>query len=431
VSTVKASAGIEQEPAGDSALAILFVCQNDFSAPSEKQVLGFAQQLVRQGHRVMIGIAGAEATAEQEGATGVPALTVHRYAFVRGRLRAEDLDMARDFAPSIVHAWNSRVSTIAAARAICRAAGAPMFVHFEDDEWRLPEHPPGESLRRRVGHLGRRALSNLDPSLWWHSTWRSRRTAARHAVAFDALTPALAQEVQRRMGRACTVVLPVTPEAPSLSPADLHERGPGAGANAPWPQDGVPTLLITGTIWPVYLPDFMVGFRAIAELQRRGRVVRFVHAGRILPRFDPQALVSEAGMAPGSATFLGYLPFGAIPELLRRADILLQPGPPSEFNRLRLPSKLQAYLESGTPTITFGVGFGELLEDRVEVLKTQSGDPGELADRIEELLDDRDLRATLAHRGPLAAQRLFDPAGNTDQLLRVYRQGLASAGLER
>ena len=395
-------------------LRILFVCQNDFGAPSEKQVLGLAQELCRRGHPVMVSLAGELESAEREGATAVAGLTIHRHQFVRGRLRSTDLEAARAFEPSLVHAWNSRVPTIAAARSIGRAAGAPLFVHFEDDEWELPAHAPGEPLKRRIGHLGRRALSNVDPSVWWHSTWRSRRAVARHAVGLDALTPALAAEVTSRMGRDCTVVLPVTP----------RPTGPPQSAEPPDLGDGPPVVLITGTIWPVYLPDFMVGFRAIAELQRRRLPIRLVHAGKILPRWTGEELAVSAGMEPGSARFLGYLPYGAIPPLLRRADILLQPGPPSEFNRLRLPSKLQAYLESGTPTVSFGVGFGEMLEDRTEILKTHTGDPGELADRLAELLGDADLRAQLARGGPAAAARLFDPVANVDALLDFYRAGL-------
>jgi glycosyltransferase involved in cell wall biosynthesis len=403
---------------GSDQLRVLFVCQNDFGAPSEKQVLAFARELVRQGHAVLISFAGEPESIEREGADGMPGLEAHCHAFVRGRLRPGDVEVARRFAPTLVHVWNSRVPTVAAARALCRATGAPLFVHFEDDEWRVPAHPPGELWLRRVAHIGRRVLSRLDPSLWWHSTGFSRRYVARHAAGFDALTPTLAREVERRLGRECAVVLPVT----------LEPSSGGFAEPAPSPPElsgARPVLLITGTIWPVYLPDFMLGFRAIAELQRRGRELRLVHAGRILPRFDPRALVSEAGMALDSATFLGYLPYDRMPALLRGADVLLQPGPPSEFNRLRLPSKLQAYLESGTPTITFGVGFGELLEDRVEVLKTYTADPGELADRIIELLDDGSLRATLADHGPLAARRLFDPVANSDALLEVYRRGLA------
>lgn len=424
-------------------LRILFVCQNDFGAPSEKQVLGFAQQLCRRGHPVMVMFAGEAESAEREGATRVPGLEPHLYALrPGGRLRRQDKEAARRFKPSLVHAWNCRPPTIAAALAVCDATGAPLFVHFEDDEWEAPRLPGFEPLRRRLTHQARRLLSVIDPSLWWHSTWLSRSLASRHAIAFDALTPALAREVDVRLRRPCAVVLPVTPEP--LPPAPRSAAATGSPERAADEQlepvevepvervepvglePGPPVVLITGTIWPVYLDDFNIGFGAIAELQRRGREVRLVHAGRILPRWSGEELAVAAGVAPGSSTWLGYLPYAQIPPLLEQADILLQPGAPSEFNRLRLPAKLQGYLGSGRPVITFAAGFGELLEDRVEVLKTQTDSPLELAERIEELLDDGALRRRIAEGGPQAARRLFDPTRNTDALLAHYQAALGS-----
>jgi glycosyltransferase involved in cell wall biosynthesis len=413
---------LQSDPAPGAAdpLRVLFICQFDFSAAAEKQVLGFAQQLVRRGVEVLICLGGDEATAAQEGADRLQGLSVHRYQFAGRRLRRADVEVARRFGPSVVHAWNSRVPTMAAAREIATATERPLFVHFEDDEWRLPEHPPDETLKRRVGHIARRLLSNVLPSVWWHSTRRSLRHVSRHATALDALTPTLADEVHRRLGRTCQVVLPVTPEpVAATEPAEPVTLGPGP-----------PVLLITGTIWPAYLPDFLVAFRAVSELQRRGREVRLIHAGRIHPDWTGEALAVSAGIADGAATFLGYLPYAAIPGLLAQAVVLLQPGPPSEFNRLRLPSKLQGYLESGTPTITFAVGFGELLEDRVEALKTYTGDPAELADRIVEVLDDPELRDRLAAGGRVAASRLFDPRRNTDALLAHYQASAPAVSSE-
>jgi glycosyltransferase involved in cell wall biosynthesis len=404
-----------QAPPPGEPMRVMFVCQNDFGAPSEKQVLGFAQQLARAGHDVLISFHGDPASAESEGALAVDKVQVHCHGFSAGKLRRGDAEVARAFAPTLVHAWNSRVPTMAAARAYQRATDAPLFVHFEDDEWHVPPHPPGERWLRRLAHRGRRALCHIDPSLWWFSNHRSLREVSRHAVALDALTPTLAGEVRRRLDRECSVVLPVSPDLPAV------------GAAKPQIPDGFadhPLLVITGTIWPVYLPDFQIGFRAVAELQRRGHDVRLVHAGRVLPRFDPADMALQAGIRPDTAAFLGYVPFGAVPPLLRMADVLLQPGPPSDFNRLRLPSKLQGYLASGTPTVSFGVGFGELLEDRRDCLKTRTPDPMELADRIAEVLTDPELRTTLAAHGPRAAARLFDSRSNTEALLAHYRRAL-------
>jgi glycosyltransferase involved in cell wall biosynthesis len=151
----------------------------------------------------------------------------------------------------------------------------------------------------------------------------------------------------------------------------------------------------------------------------------------MLSRYDLEQMAAEAEMAPGSAISLGYFPFSQLPRVLSSASILVQPGRPIDFNRLRLPSKMQAYLASGTPTITFAAGFAELLEDRVEVLKTYGDEPEELADRIAELLEDSELRATLAAGGPRAARRLFDPVANVETLLAHYRRCLEAGPASR
>jgi glycosyltransferase involved in cell wall biosynthesis len=320
----------------------------------------------------------------------------------------------RAFGPTLVHAFNPRVPTVRAAAQLRRAMGAPVFVHFEDDEWRPPPQAfPGERAYLPAARWVRRHLWPLHPPLWWQATPASLRWVARNAHALDALTPVLAEEVRRRLRRECAVVLPITPR---------HLIAPGESA-VPLPELSGKVIAYTGTVLPVYLPDLRLGLDAVAEVQRRGHDVSFLHAGDTFG-FDPQVLAGEAGLRPGSAHFLGYRPFSQMPAILKRADILVQPGPPSEFNRLRLPSKMQTYLESGTPTVSFAVGFGELLEDGSEVLKTYTAEHSELADRIVGLLDDDALAARLAAGGPAAAARLFDPVANTDALVEHYQRSL-------
>jgi glycosyltransferase involved in cell wall biosynthesis len=170
-----------------------------------------------------------------------------------------------------------------------------------------------------------------------------------------------------------------------------------------------------------------LGLRALAELHRRGEDVAFVHAGRVARRFDLVRMAADAGVPADAVHVLGDLTPGPLNQLLRSADVLVQPGHPSEFNRLRLPTKLQVYLVSGTPTVTFSIGAGELFEDRVELLKTYGPDPSELADRIAEVLHDEGLRHTLSAGGPRAVARLFDTARNTQRLVDHYNATLAGS----
>lgn len=399
-------------------LAILFVCQHDLTGPSEKQMMGFAQQLAERGHRVLLSF-GASGDPAAQGLRIPNGVELIDHGFARRGLRPSDLRTAASFAPTLIHAVNSRVPTIMAASSYYRATGAPVFVHFEDNEWRAWRGVPDESLYHRLGRFVRRVESTIHPWTWPHSTAATRRWVRRHALALDALTPELAAEVEIRLRRPCSTILPVLPEIDA--PPSVHLTLPAS-------LSGLQLAVVTGTIYPFSLEDTMQGMRAVAEVQRRGHHLGYVHAGNVHRRLDPTELAVAAGLAAGTFFFPGLLPYASMPELLGRATLLLQPGAPNEFNRLRLPSKLQSYLASGTPTITFATGFGELLADRVEALKIHTADPEELAERIAELLEDQQLYEVLSRGGARAAARLFNPARNTDILVGHYRDHLERRG---
>jgi glycosyltransferase involved in cell wall biosynthesis len=399
-------------------LSVLIVCQHDLTGPSEKQMMGFAQGLARRGHRVLFSFGAGGGAGADEGLELVDGIELSEHRFEGRRLRQSDRRRARAFGPDLIHVVNSRVPTVAAASDYVGCTGALPLVHFEDDEWNAWRGVPGESLYYRVGRRVRWVESAIHPASWPHSTGLTRHWVRRNAVALDALTPALATEVSHQLGRPCATLLPVSPEVRPAGAIELE---------LPAALEGVPLVVVTGTIYPFSLEDTLQGLRAVAEVQRRGHQLGYVHPGNVHERIDPVALARDAGLAAGSFWFPGLVPYAAIEPLLARATVLLQAGGPTEFNRLRLPSKLQAYLASGTPTITFAVGFGELLADRSEVLKIETAEASELADRIAELLEDEHLRLALRDGGPRAARRLFDPDTNTDALEAHYRAALAGA----
>ena len=362
----------------------------------------------------MLSLRGDRSTVTREGADRVAGLTVRFHSFRGPGLARDDLDAVREFRPTLVHAFNPRVGTLTAARAYARAAEAPLFVHWEDDEWSIRSGYGRRSLFRRVARLGRRALAPVDPRQGIFVNRRALGWAAA-AAGNDALTPALAERVSEHLGRECSVVFPITPAAAATA---------GSAPELPASVAGHALVGLTGEVHPGSVADLELALRAVALVQQRGKRVALVHAGRSLPRFDLPELARAAGVAPGTAVFLGYRPFAEIPPLLASLDVLVQPGQPNEFNRLRLPSKMQAYLQSGTPTVTFAVGFAELLEDRDEVLKLHGYDATELADRIDDVLSSDELAARLAAGGPRAAAHLLDPERNGEALIEHYRRSL-------
>jgi glycosyltransferase involved in cell wall biosynthesis len=397
-----------------SALRVLFVCGADFSAPSEKQALGYADALIRQGHAVAISIAGDPASLGPATGGGIEGLRVWRHRIVGQRPSSRALAQASAFDPTVIHAFNLRHPVACAARAYATETGAPVFVHFEDDEWGLAGGYGGEPLRRRLARAIRAPAGAIHAPSWPYALTQDFRWAATEATALDALTPALSAHVTARLGRPCKTLLPPLPYGRGESGDD--------GLRLPAELDGRPLVGYTGAIFGVHEADFRLGLLAIAEVRRRGEDVALVHAGRVARRFDVLRLAREAGLERDAVWSVGALTPAPLHDLLNRVTVLMQPGHPNEFNRLRLPSKLQVYLASGTPTVTFAVGAGELLVDRTEVLKTYGGDPAELADRITELLRDPELRRELSAGGRLAAARLFDADRNAAELVEHYRR---------
>lgn len=396
---------------------MLFVCSADFSAPSEKQVLGYAAVLRREGHAVAISIGGDPASLLPAAGGGIDGLRVWRHRFVGQRPTSRTLAEASAFDPTVIHAFNLRHPVARATRGYAAKTGAPVFVHFEDDEWGLAEGHPGESPRRRLARTVRAPAGAIHAPWWPFALTGDFRWASTEAIALDALTPALAEHVSARLGRRCDTLLP---------PMPYVGRGRGDEVSLPRELGTRPLIAYTGGVFGVHESDFRLGLGAIAEVRRCGEDVAFVHAGRVAGRFDVTEMAADAGIERDAACALGALTPGAVQDLLGRATVAMQPGHPNDFNRLRLPSKLQVYLASGTPTVTFAVGAGELLEDRREVLKTHTGNPTELADRILELLRDDELRRQLSVGGPRAAERLFDTERNTTQLVEHYRRALTA-----
>jgi glycosyltransferase involved in cell wall biosynthesis len=397
---------------------VLFVCSADFSAPSEKHALGWAEGLAARGHETMVAVRGERTSPN--GQEGAPAVKAVAYRFRGPHPDSAFLRTVKEFGPAIVHAFNPRLAVITAVQAVSKVVpSCRVCVHFEDDEWGLASggglHP--WALRRTLRAGGRLAAA-AKPDLWPFATRRSLRWATCAAHGLDALTPMLSAHVAERSSRDCQTLLPVLPDLPPPKPDACPIQLTGVGSQV---------MLFTGAVYGAHLPDFMILLKAVATLRQRGMDVGLVHTGHLARRLTPAAMLKAASLDPTAARFMGYVPSSSMPELLHRADALVQPGAPTAFNRLRLPSKLQAYLASGTPTVTFATGFGAMLRDRIEVLKTHGPSPEELADRIAEVLADRGLASILSAGGPEAARRLFNRDRNTEALIAHYEQVLATS----
>lgn len=398
-------------------MRVLLVCLADFSAPGARQTLRLAEALRRHGHDCLVLIEGDPDTVRFAGERD-PAVRIDRFGFVGPLVDRRTRSLVAGFGPDVVHCYEPRSAPLSASLQLSRGTGTALCVRFADDDESLAQEAGGQGLRGRIGRPAMLAAGTLFPRLWPYKHPLFYRRMLRRADAYDAIVPTLAAAVAERYGVECDPILPAIPLAEPPAPRAGTRERLGLPAEAP-------LVLYTGSVFRAQYPDLELLLRAFARLSDMRPDAHLVHTGRIAPRYDHAELRRLAG-AGDRVHLVGFLEdYGDVEGLLAEASALVQPGAPTDFNRLRLPAKVHDYLLSGRPTVTFAAGFGELLEDRRDAVLTQGGEPGELAEAIDWVLADSERAAELGRSGRRRALELFDAETIARKTTALYERALA------
>lgn len=399
-------------------MKVLFFCLGDFKAPpGARQILLLAQALERAGHQTMVLVEGDPATIRLVRG-GAGDVRVGAYGFRGPRLDGTTRALVRDFAPDVIHCYEPRTAPLSAALAAAAMTDAPLCVRFADDDELLYREAGGEGWRGKLGRPALLALGTALPKRWPYKHPLHHQRMLRRAKGYDAITPALATEISGRYGVPCEGILPAVP-AHDLPPAD-----PGVRARLGLPQDAQ-IVVYTGSVFRAHYPDFELLLKAFGALAERFPNAVLAHTGRIGERYPETELRRIAGAGGDRLRFLGFLEQPSdLTALMAEASVLVQPGAPNDFNRLRLPAKVHDYLLAGRPVVTFEVGFGQLLTDRVEAVLTKTDSPAELADAMGYVLDDPERAERIASAGRAKAIELFAPERVAQETERYYQRAL-------
>lgn len=400
-------------------MKILLVCLADFTAPGARQTLRLAQALTAAGQECMVLIEG-EIESVRFDADRELEVPVDRYDFVGPLVDRRTRALVDRFGPDVVHCYEPRTAPLSASLQISRRTGAALCVRFADDDEALAREAGGTGLKGQLGRPAMLAAGTLFPRRWPYKHPLLYRRMVHRGSGFDAIVPTLAAAVEARYGVRCESILPAIQSArtPRPSPGLRERLGLRPG----------PLVVYTGSVFRAQYPDLELLLRAFAHLSERVPDAQLVHTGRIAPRYPLEQLRALTGAGGDRVHFLGFLEdYADVEGLLAEAAALVQPGPPSDFNRLRLPAKVHDYLLSGRPTVSFGVGFGELLEDRRDAVLTHSDSEEELAAAIEWVLADRDRAEAVGRNGRARALELFDPKSVAEQTIDYYERALAAA----
>lgn len=355
-------------------MRVLFVYFGPFDVNSGIQAYHFGNELTDLGWDVTVAGRGDPARAK---AVGEPRFECISHEQVEGKLR----QMRQNPAETIVVAWTPRERVRLMTMNAVRQLGVPYVIHLEDNEELLIESATGRSLTE-LQRLPLRQQDSLVPIDLIHPT--HHREFLDGAAGITVITEALNEfNTAGRPHRVARPGIDLERFRPDLEPKPRTELGLS-------PEDFV--LVYHGTIHYANQHEMLSLYLAVKLLQRRGRRVRLVRLGH-----------SEFG-GPDPAAFralgdgvieLGPIPWRDIPAYLAVADAYVQPGPPDDFNRYRLPSKLPEFLAMGRPVILPHCNIGNDLEHGSNALLLEQGNAMEIVTQIEKLLDDRELAGRL------------------------------------
>jgi glycosyltransferase involved in cell wall biosynthesis len=167
-------------------------------------------------------------------------------------------------------------------------------------------------------------------------------------------------------------------------------------------------VVYTGNIHETNVQEVHTLYEAIASLRARSHKVVLVKSGW---NSIPASRLPHLGMGVRD---VGWIKRGRVIELLRAADVLVQPGAPGPFNDYRFPSKLPDFLASGAPVVLPASNIGlHLGIDNAVILA--HGDTSEVTAAILRLIEEPD-----------AARRI----GSAGRAFALERLTWARAGIE-
>jgi glycosyltransferase involved in cell wall biosynthesis len=122
--------------------------------------------------------------------------------------------------------------------------------------------------------------------------------------------------------------------------------------------------------------------------------------------FVDAAFLKKAG-SEQKIIALGHVPRAFLLDLMKCADLFVQPGAPGPFNDYRLPSKLPEFMAIGRPIVLPATNVGTRLRHREDAMLLEDGSAQEIARHVVSLLDDAELSARLAANARAFAERHY------------------------
>ena len=143
-----------------------------------------------------------------------------------------------------------------------------------------------------------------------------------------------------------------------------------------------------------YLHDVVFITKALGEVYKAGISLEFFISGPSNNQSLQQIIetANQYGFPEQNIKLLGYLDEDELNRHCRDAYFFVVPLWDDERSKSRFPTKIASFMQAGKPVISCKLGeISNLLTDRENILFYKEGDCIDLADKIGELVNDKDL----------------------------------------
>jgi glycosyltransferase involved in cell wall biosynthesis len=384
----------------------VFVSYGTFDCNSAGHIAGFARELKAAGLEVAVC---ARQPVEKAYAFGPPPF---EFFSLDGLILDPEgvlgFDGSLDPATTMMIGWTPRKAVRRALGRAVAQTGVPYILHFEDNEELLSELSAAEAGEDEAAKAALEA-----------------ERSARQTLLMGARGATI---IERRLKELLPENLPSVVLEPGVDfevfAAPLPPRRRDTLLRALGAPPGCSVIVYPGHVHRANQGEMAELYRAIKRLRDAGRPVVLIKTGLGEGRLDdlldfPRA---EAGVIEA-----GLLDRAFLVELIKCADLFVQPGAPGPFNDYRLPSKLPEFMAVGRPIVLPRSNVGLRLRDGEDALLLETGSAEEIAGKVTRILDDAELGARLSRNAQAFARKTYVWPRQGEKLLDFLNAAKARA----
>lgn len=387
-------------------MRVIFINYGLFNSNSGGHVAHFANSLSALGVETIVIGSNDPSTTADFGPTSFKAIQIKN---LEEDIPAEILELAsgRDV---LLHAWTPRKAVQNFTRRITLKTGCPYVVHLEDHEIMLFS----SALRRTLREIDRMGDADLE------SQTPASLTNPRTLPAFLESSSGVTVIVDR-LSELCPPDVPIHLLEPGvdtdvfrcdLTPEQVRVKR----RNLYIDTDSI-VIVYNGNMHSANYKDVFSLYTAILILRRRGHDVRLIRTGE---DYFTDIDLSYQALNGDWVINLGKLDRSEMIDVLKLADMYVQPGEPDDFNAFRLPSKVPEFLSLGKPVLLTASNIGLRLIDGRDAILLSRGNGEEIADRVEWLLSSPQIAAEIGAAGRAFALQNLRWNENAKNLLHFY-----------